>query len=1144
MKKRLVSWLLAAAVSAMQLLPSVTMIAYADNESGTVIKTEKASPVSEEAEETTEKYEITDVIESVSIGTDGTVGTVLKPTIKYKTGFNKDSLVNIQYAWSNGTDLSDSMVETYEITEDDADNDRELRVIIGAGNCSGLIASNTVIAGKGECNKPILQATVERTEDGFTIEAMEGYEYIISNTADVPTSEDRWDDLENGDTVYKEPGSVWYVFTRVKETDETNASEPSAPVIVKIKSDDSTLKELLLSNEAFNLNPDFAPDITDYEVIVPYGSKIPTVTAVKNDDNAEVTIKQAMDFDDNNQAVITVVSENGISEKVYTVTLIESAVLTSLTVNDELIDGFSPTKLNYTYSVPYAEWKEDEYKTYEIAAESKNDLSTSIYPNSFILENDDPDTASEMEVAIDLISANGDEVNYTIKFIVEACPHTNRDEDIVEAPTCEDAGRKEIICLVCGKPFDEVSIPALGHDYNGEVTFEATCTDTGIERYECSRGDDWFERTIPALGHRWGDLTVETEATCTDDGISVRYCEACGASGYRTLIQAVGHNFGAWTKADIANDNVAYERICSVCKTKEEIDYVFPSDHVSNVPSIPHVFDGRVEINEPATCKTGGSQNVYCSVEGCGICITEATAPIAHTPAEAEVVNPATCTEAGESITKCADCNEVLLEAEIPAKGHSFTNYTDTATCTAPGIRTAVCDNDNCDETDMIPTPAKEHSYGELLKDERGHWKKCSVCGSETNVISHSENDGIITTQPTETKDGIKTYSCTECGYVIRTEAVKPVPSHTAHTFGTAWITNDTSHWHKCTVCGEDSAKEQHVSNGGVVTVKPTSTTEGTKTYSCSVCNYVIKTETIAKTDDNTGTSNPVNPTPSNPTPSNPTPPSPTPSNPIPPIPTSPIPTPSNPTITITPSSTISKEPYIYGDASKTGWEAIISEINFAADGGTVRVNVNGVTELPQAVVSCIQNRNINLEINMGNTVWTINGFDVTAPKTVNMRVAERSNIIPDSVMENLYSELAAKQLRLYHNGSFGFNAKLALNVGKKYNGYYAALYYYNTKTKQLEYSGQNYVSGGKAEFEFTHASYYAIGFSSEPIFDDVSSGAGVVDFGTLVDTDSPVTNGVRIPQAEIPRGFKLSNRKRRYRILKKRRLDDLVFVM
>ena len=750
MKKRLVSCLLAASVSIMQLLPSVTMIAYADDESGTVTITEDASkpdytgetPATPASEAATEKYEITDVVASVSIGTESDVGTVLKPKIILKKGFDKNDLGEITCLWSTaeGTDTSVSMAKTYTVTEDDVNNKRELNVTIAASNCNGLIRSNSITAGKHNFTGKVQSASVTKTSGGFVIAAMEGYEYIVSDAAAVPASAE-WTDLSSSVTITdKTPGSTWYVFTRVKETDTVNASEPSAPVSVKILSDNSKLADLSLTNGV--LNPSFNADITDYTVIIPYGVNVPHAAAEKQDPDAEVTIKQATNFTNDNKAVITVTSENGTSQTIYTVTFVESSVLSSLSVNDTIINDFSPTKLNYIYSISYADWLADRNKTYTISASANHSASVTISENNFTLDNDNYGAAAK-EITITVNSGNGVQVTYTVKFVVEACTHANRIENISKEPTCTELGEKETVCSACGNRLDAESIPALGHDFdNGTTASEPDCVNTGTVIYKCSRCDESLTRTIPALGHSWGEATVDTEATCTTDGVSSRHCTVCGAQGFVTLIPASWHSFGEWTKID----NTTYERLCEICSTKET-KTVASTNH-------DHVFNGTIDITTPATCTDAGSQNVHCSVAGCTEYVTEETAKTAHTPAEAVVAN-ATCTTAGSGIVNCKICDTKISETEIPAKGHSFTNYTDTATCTLPGIRTAACDN-GCGESDAIPTPAKGHSYIDWQKNDAGHWHECLVCKIKSSVISHTENGGVITTPATETTDGVR----------------------------------------------------------------------------------------------------------------------------------------------------------------------------------------------------------------------------------------------------------------------------------------------------------------------------------------------------------------------------------------------------
>ena len=93
------------------------------------------------------------------------------------------------------------------------------------------------------------------------------------------------------------------------------------------------------------------------------------------------------------------------------------------------------------------------------------------------------------------------------------------------------------------------------------------------------------------------------------------------------------------------------------------------------------------------------------------------------------------------------------------------------------------------------------------------------VAGGVTVICNHAWDEGVVTTEPTCTEDGVKTYTCSLCGET-RTE---PVPA-TGHT-----------------------------SDEGVVTTEPTCTETGVKTYTCTVCGQVLKTESIPATGHSWG---------------------------------------------------------------------------------------------------------------------------------------------------------------------------------------------------------------------------------------------------------------------------------------------------
>ena len=92
--------------------------------------------------------------------------------------------------------------------------------------------------------------------------------------------------------------------------------------------------------------------------------------------------------------------------------------------------------------------------------------------------------------------------------------------------------------------------------------------------------------------------------------------------------------------------------------------------------------------------------------------------------------------------------------------------------------------------------------YGDVLghdfttswtHDDNEHWKQCSRCDKKDDVSPHTWDSGTITTAPTCTKAGKKTYSCTECG-ATKTEPIDA----TGHRWKSEWTSDATHHWHEC----------------------------------------------------------------------------------------------------------------------------------------------------------------------------------------------------------------------------------------------------------------------------------------------------------------------------------------------------------
>ncbi|MBD5138208.1 MAG: Ig-like domain-containing protein [Ruminococcus sp.] len=305
---------------------------------------------------------------------------------------------------------------------------------------------------------------------------------------------------------------------------------------------------------------------------------------------------------------------------------------------------------------------------------------------------------------------------------------------------------------------------------------------------------------------------------------------------------------------------------------------------------------------------------------------------------------------------------------------------------------------------------------------------------------------------------------------------VDPTPDDPAHTHtpATAWSSDATGHWHACSGCTDPVDFAAHTSDSGTVTTAATATTAGTKTYKCTVCGYVIRTESIPAT----GTDD----TPSSESPSY--------SNPGAPV----IPTWLG-------SGTSSNAPAIIGNSGKSGWDAISEEALASPDGTKIEIDMNGTTRVPSSVFKSIRNKDVDLVFDMGRGVkWTVNGLSVTSAKTIDFDFSTSARHIPDEVVDAAEGSYK-KQLSLDHNGSFGFAAVMTYDIGTKYDGSYANLFYYNRKTKELELVYCSPISNGKASFVFNHASDYLITVTAEPLgdYEDVSAASGIASGSTNV---------------------------------------------
>ena len=445
-------------------------------------------------------------------------------------------------------------------------------------------------------------------------------------------------------------------------------------------------------------------------------------------------------------------------------------------------------------------------------------------------------------------------------------------------PTCI----KKATCGICGQDYYG------DHDLSHHDAAAHTCTADGtVEYWDCSVcGKKFSDANGTAEITNISDpndparhslvKTDEKAPTCTDNGNRAYWtCTECknifsddAGLNQTTLadvtVFATGHSWSSdWSSDGTGHWHDCVNANCPITENNQKVGYAVHTPGADATETTPQTCDvcgyelapalGHIHANHltfiaevPETCTTDGVKAHYeCE---CGKLFADDQAGTEVTSEGLKIAAHHTCGTDWESDNDddhyhvCSVCND---KTDVTA--HSYDNgmITIPATETTEGVKTYTCSVCHHTKTETVPKLSHTHSLSvDYSKDETGHWHACSGCTEKVDFEAHTEDSGTVTVQPTETTEGIRVYSCTVCGYVTRTETVPALASEHTHSYGTAWKYDSTNHWHECS-CGEKTDISQHISNGGVITVPPTATTTGVRVYSCYICGYAFRTETI-----------------------------------------------------------------------------------------------------------------------------------------------------------------------------------------------------------------------------------------------------------------------------------------------------------
>ena len=373
------------------------------------------------------------------------------------------------------------------------------------------------------------------------------------------------------------------------------------------------------------------------------------------------------------------------------------------------------------------------------------------------------------------------------------CTETGITQDYYVCSICEKKFNSNDT-NTCEEIIGDVVEAALGHDKRENVTKEATCTEEGTKTVTCSRCDYKVEEPIEKKPHTKGIVLVEEKPTCeakgkleyicadcgnkitetpdklehvfsetkdipagcTTWGYTLTFCKNCGMiSESMPSIPPTGHRY------DEANE-IAGTKVEPSCTSVGSVKYTCSKCHEEAVYTIPQLKHELRTVTEESNCKEKGLTYQYCTSGNCGYADAAAyngkvsgtdmsstfdgvrwvmkssikdldINPENHVWVKDKIINPATCTEAGQMTTYCEKCAENST-AVIPALGHNFV-----LTWTGNVEHTAANSDQAKDPTNIGETPnCTESGYLKI---------KCSRCDAMSDATSTTK-DGVSLVLP------------------------------------------------------------------------------------------------------------------------------------------------------------------------------------------------------------------------------------------------------------------------------------------------------------------------------------------------------------------------------------------------------------
>lgn len=384
--------------------------------------------------------------------------------------------------------------------------------------------------------------------------------------------------------------------------------------------------------------------------------------------------------------------------------------------------------------------------------------------------------------------------------------------------------------------------PGLCNLHMGSVDPDRMYTVTGMTEYE---------GTTPAMG----TLKIGGTSTPETKSYTVNYVTEDGASlGTETVEEGKSPASvpALPTKAPDAAGHYSYAWDTDPTTATISADTTFTAK-LTTTPHNPQTLESNIV---DATCDKDGSKTVTTSCSDCGYVISENNVVIPATghkwgewkhddsTAKAESKHTRTCAN-DATHTDSAACN---FTSQVTQNQTADQPEITTYTCKDCGYSYTEETKPALGHTHNYGAPAADYASGQAFVEGKNytHTATCTgegTCSQPTKTDKCTFDNGVETKAATCTEDGVKTFTCTECGgtYTVAIPATSHAWGQWSHDAATAEASathtrvcaNDASH--KDTKACDFTAK---------VTQEATLDQPEITTYTCKDCGYSYTKET------------------------------------------------------------------------------------------------------------------------------------------------------------------------------------------------------------------------------------------------------------------------------------------------------------